>query len=144
MDDPTNISLYTNLSCTYSDLGDYDNAEEYLKKAILLGEKIYSSNHYEVASLYSNASDLYKSMGNLEIALNYAKKALNIQENSCFKDAESIGIIYCNLGEIYECLGDKEKSLEYYNKSLISFSLCLSENDSHIEVVNKKIQNLFI
>lgn len=72
------------------------------------------------------------------------KKALNIQENSCFKNAESIGIIYCNLGEIYECLGDKEKSLEYYNKSLIFFSLCLSENDSHIEVVNKKIQNLFI
>ena len=120
----------------------FETAIDYCLKAATLSEKIHHPQHPELASIYANIGSVFCDKKDYNQALWYLNKALLIQENTSSPNAFDLGVSYCTMGEIYQGLSNQHIALEYYNKSLISFSLCLPENDDRIQEVNQNIQQL--
>lgn len=136
------VNTYINLAFDYSELRKFETAIDYCLKAATLSEKNHHPQHPELASIYANIGSVFCDKKDYNQALWYLNKALLIQENTSSPNAFDLGVSYCTMGEIYQGLSNQHIALEYYNKSLISFSLCLPENDDRIQEVNQNIQQL--
>ena len=103
-----------NLGSIYQDLGEFDEALLYLKKALTTAKA--DQNEQRVAYSLNNLGTIYMDQGNYPLALEYYRESLYINE----KLGDSLGIVnnLLNMGIIYKTQKYFDKAMEYYEKSL--------------------------
>jgi tetratricopeptide (TPR) repeat protein len=79
-------------------MGEYLKALSYYEKALEIREKIFPSNHPDLASTYNNIGRLPHNMSQYSKALSYYEKALNIREKILLTDHLSFHILYSHIG----------------------------------------------
>ena len=60
---PVIATSYSNVGCTYGELGDRKKALEYLLKALAIREKVLPENHHDIATSYNNVGYAYGELG---------------------------------------------------------------------------------
>ncbi len=109
--------LANNLSLIYKNLGDYQNALIYSKKALDIGERILMYDDPNLSSAYNNVALIYKNLGDYQNALVFAKKDLEISERTLQPDHPSLTTSYNSVAMIYKDLGDYQNALVFAKKS---------------------------
>ncbi|MBI4649495.1 MAG: tetratricopeptide repeat protein, partial [Bacteroidia bacterium] len=115
---------YNNIGLFFCNLGDYEKAIEYYKKAQKIKEKLSESPDYaEAASgkkgnaiALNNIGNVFFYQCNYDEALNYYQQALKIFEEINF--VPGIASALNGNGLVFEALENYEKALEYYLKAL--------------------------
>jgi protein O-GlcNAc transferase len=134
-DQPNNYYALNYIGILYYQLGNYDSAIEYIKKALELNP---------TADAYYNLGNIYKEYGQLSDALSYFQKALELDPNNadafnnegiiykdkkeydeaitCFKKAIQLNpnhvISYYNLGVVYKDKNQLDDAISCFNKAL--------------------------
>ena len=105
--------LYCNIGATYSRIGEFDHAIEYLQLALDNDE-----GGKLKASCYTNLSGAFYEIGSYEKALENSYKALSIYKDLYGDNDSNIADSYYNIGNIYKVNKNYEKCLEFYMKAL--------------------------
>jgi len=110
--------LANNLSLTYQNMGDIQNALSYAKKALDIGERTLMPDDPNLSSAYNNVSMTYLDMGDYHNALVFAKKALDIRERTQQPDHTYLATSYNNVSTVYLDMGDYHNALVFAKKSI--------------------------
>ncbi|CAH3162003.1 unnamed protein product [Pocillopora meandrina] len=108
-------SCYGNLGTMFESLGQYDKAEEYLQKALVIKTEI--GDRGGEASCYGNLGTVFESLGQYDKAEEYLQKALVIKTEIGDRKGEATN--YGNLGTVFKSLGQYDKAEEYLQKALV-------------------------
>ncbi len=98
--------------------GQYDQAIEYLEKALEINLKIYGVDHPSVADLWDNLGRAWDIKGEYDKALAYTEKALDSHLKTFGADHHSVARLWNNLGEVWRAKGEYDKAIEFYEKAL--------------------------
>lgn len=107
-------SSYLNIGSTYGELGAYDDAIKYYKKALYMN--VVKKDSSGISGCYNNIGTLYSEQGNFPLALQNYNKSLHINEK--LRDSSALILDYNNIGIIFKKRSNYKKALEYYQKSL--------------------------
>ncbi|XP_066030021.1 G-protein-signaling modulator 1-like [Pocillopora verrucosa] len=107
--------LLRNLGNLFESLGQYDKAEEYLQRALVIKTEIGDRNGK--ATCYGNLGTVFHSLGQYAKAREYLQKALVIRTE--IGDREGEASDYGNLGTVFMSLGQYDKAQEYLQKALV-------------------------
>lgn len=86
-------------------LGELDEAESLLLKAIDVAETNSATESFVQASLYSNLAAVLKDLGRLAEAEILLRKAIDLQEDSFESERGALAVFYSNLGTVLGSLG---------------------------------------
>ncbi len=103
-----------NLGSAYSDLGDYQKAIDYLKKARPIFVEIEDRENEGVTVNYLGNS--YYSLGEYQEAIKYHERALKISQE--IEDKSGEGNALGSLGNHYKDLENYPQAIEYYERAL--------------------------
>ena len=108
------INSYNSMALSHAELGEYDAALEFLRKALLLQRK----SEFMVARTHHNLGYVYRLMNNQPQATFYLKKA--IQENTAKYGPShpDIGKAYRHIGAVHAARGGYDSALQYYQQAL--------------------------
>ena len=108
-------SLYNNEALLYEEMGEYENAENVLRKAL---EVLSSCENTEYQQAVSNANlaNTMVMLKRMEEARGYAKKALQLFEPLKVEDSHK-GAALAALGEVEVSCGNMEKAVDYYQQA---------------------------
>jgi serine phosphatase RsbU (regulator of sigma subunit) len=116
--------LYSNISMIYNNIGDYTQAEKYLRKAVPFSK---TANDFEgLVKAHNNLGLIAKRRGRYEEAESTFRKALSLAKEYHFE--QDISDIVYNLSEVLDHLGKNEEALANRLK-LYKTSLLAEEND---------------
>jgi len=110
-------ATYNNLALLYQQLGRFNEAEAFLKKALEIREDKLGKDHPLTAAIYHYLAGLYLHMGRFEEAETFYKKALEIVEKTPGKEIETAST-YNNLAVLYRQMGRFEEAETFFKKAL--------------------------
>ena len=99
----------------FRSLGQYDKAEEYHQKALVIRTEI--GDRQGEASCYGSLGAVFASLDQYDKAEEYLQKALVIRTE--IGDREGEANEYGNLGSVFKSLGQYDKAKEYLRKALV-------------------------
>ncbi|MBN1117924.1 MAG: tetratricopeptide repeat-containing sensor histidine kinase [Bacteroidales bacterium] len=102
--------VFNNLGVAFWNLGKYDSALVYYKKAVL-----HSVNYGDDSYALNNMGNIYLKKGMYDSALYYLNQSLLQKENE--GNLVDLSTIYSSYAEYYYKIGDYDKSLQYWKKS---------------------------
>ena len=102
--------MQDNLAITYQNLGQFQKAEQLLKNALAVREKILGEKHPSISFSFNNLAVLYQGIGRVEEAELLYKKSLEVIESVYGKNSRQSANTINNL------------SLFYYEQSLLAKS----------------------
>jgi len=94
----------------------YDEALEYLYKALDINLKTLGENHLDTAGNYNNIGSVYYYKKNYDKALEYYNKSLKIDLKTLGENHPRTAADYNNIGSVYH--KNYDKALEHYKKAL--------------------------
>jgi serine phosphatase RsbU (regulator of sigma subunit) len=102
--------IYYNLGMIYSDIENYNMAENMLKKGLSISRK--TNEKGSIASGLTNVAMALQGQNNHKEAINYLEEAINLSQelNNMKLLRRSYGMIY----ESYEAIGNSDKAFEYF------------------------------
>lgn len=106
-----------NLGVVFDELGRYDKAMEYYKKAAIL-KKDCAGESLSFADTLNNLAIVYSQMGQYEKALKYHRQVLQIRDMKLGRDHVDYIHTLFQLGNAYEDLKQYEKAMEMQEKAL--------------------------
>ena len=122
-------SYYVQLGYARDQKGDYQQALEYLGKALAIEQKILSPNDPSLATTHNNIAAVYRNMHVYSKALIHYEKSLEISKKSLPSDHQQFGILYNNIGLVCDKMGEYSKALMFYQKGLKIKEKHLPPND---------------
>lgn len=122
-------SLYNNLSLLYQELGDYENACEYLKKALAI-VLTKPDKRIEAAVTYTNLAASLLQLGEFPEAVENLKRAFAIFDMDEEKDFHYGGALAA-MAQAQYLMGNLEASAEYYRKALREVKKHTGESQSY-------------
>ena len=105
--------LFNNLGLLYLQKGEYGKAEQYLKKALSLNEKLLGEMHPANGQSVNNLGLLYMYQNRFELAKKYLKRTLSIMDNQFNYDHADKIVPLTNIGAIEHNLKNYSKAEEY-------------------------------
>ena len=108
------IDIYRGIGTSYSNMGEYLNAIEYLLQSASIAEEI--GNKRKQSSALNDIGTTYLSMQNYDEAEKYLKKSLLIKEE--LNSLKGIAATYQNLGSVEYKRKNYKNAMEYYEKAL--------------------------
>lgn len=111
-------NLYINKSSIYGSLGFLAQAEESIKKGVLLRESIFGIDNSRNGSIYNMAATFFHRNNNYHQALNYYNKAIQLYQKSLPDPHVSLAYINMNMGALFMNLGDYHKTRDHVNTSM--------------------------
>ncbi|CAF1095706.1 unnamed protein product [Adineta steineri] len=117
-DESDKASVYHQLGKIKYNQGEYSEALTYYEKSLAIKQKIFPSNHLNLAHSYNNIGLVYDNMGDYPKALSYFEKDLAIGQQSLPSNHPDLGTSYNNIGTVYDNMKDYPKALSYYEKAL--------------------------
>jgi len=113
--EPYNITnIYNNIGVTLMDHGDYDRAEDALKKSLDMANE-FGFQRNTIATL-NNLGGLYFKKGDWAESISYYEKAIKLSQESGFN--EGLLRSFNNLGEVYEKQDELNLAYDLYIKGL--------------------------
>ncbi|MDR3544034.1 MAG: tetratricopeptide repeat-containing serine/threonine-protein kinase [Desulfosporosinus sp.] len=122
----THVALaecYSNLGATYISLLDQARAEEFLRKAVSIYERIPIRNPHSAFAAYDNLAEVLKSSGKLAEALKCRKKALKYctelygkDDEKLVSNHENLAMDLYNLGKYKQAFGSFCVVLDIYKR----------------------------
>lgn len=117
------VQLIGNLGIYFQHFAEYDQSRLFDERSLRIAEKIYGSNHKEVATAANNLGILLLIQGDYRGAKDYLERALHINEKLFGPYHETVAMTANNLGTVLKELGDFvgakkqiERALEIYEK----------------------------
>ena len=98
--------------------GDFEKAELYYKKALVLGIKLYGENDTKVLQSHINLGIQQKNLGKYDDAIQSYSKAEELIKSIYGEEDARLGMIYGNAGLVFKSKGDYSKALEYQESAL--------------------------
>lgn len=108
-----------NIGNCYKDIGDFENAEDYLTESLSIKRRLAASR--SLADTLINMADLFLKQEKYKGAKPKIIEALSIF--SITGNELGIGVGYFNLGDIHWALGETNEANNYYKRSVDSFSI---------------------
>lgn len=99
-------------------LGEYEKALSFHRKAIRKCRALYGENHKETAATYNDIGMVYWSNGNYKTAYRNMLKSLKIREKLGKGNEEDIADSYNSLGTLFLQMSRYSESLDYLLKSI--------------------------
>lgn len=109
--------LLSNWGILYSNLSNFEEAEQYLQEVLELRKKIIGENSTDVAVSLNNLAVLYNQKGNYKTAQELVEKAIKIAENISSPKG-LLAIMYNNKAYFLQIIGKTQESLEIYEKAI--------------------------
>ena len=116
----------------YTQIGDFDNAENIIKQYFFISEK--QKNQEQKIAAILNLSNVYQSSGRASVAIQLLENSIKTEKLSDFKK----GIFYNNLGTNYLILKDFDSAKIALEKSIIY----LSNQKNKTEILSNSYRNL--
>lgn len=107
-----------NLAALYLQMGEYEKALPFCKRALETCEKVLGSQHPAVVITLNNLAGIYKSIGEYEKAFLLYERALETYEKVLGPENPDAVTTLNNLAGLYEDIGEYEKALSLYEQSL--------------------------
>lgn len=114
LEDTANLAAtYRNLSLIYGQIKNYDLAKKFIRKSLVIGEKL--GDNSRIVDAYGRFGAVYENEKKIDSALYY----LNLAEAICEPGKEDELVeVYGNLGNIYRDMEEYDKALEYFEKTM--------------------------
>lgn len=110
----TNVAAtFNNIATSYIHLGRYDEALDYLLRALKIYEKRAGADRIARCETLNNLGVLYSQLENHPKAIEYSKRALDIYKRTYGEDHPDNISLYINIGVDYAKLADYETALNY-------------------------------
>jgi tetratricopeptide (TPR) repeat protein len=120
------------LGNAYGDLGDPQEKQRLLQRALAIQELYYGVEHVEVANTLNNFATAYGALGNHQEKKRLLQRALEIQEHYYGSEHAAVARTLTNLANAYGSLGDPQEQ-----KRLLQRALVIKEHyydAEHVEV----------
>lgn len=108
--------VYSNIGKVYCNMGEFDQANKYLQKAIIIMDQLYGQDNENSAVIYEKMAEIYRKQGEYYEAEGYLNKAEEILKK--YKNYYWLAVVYSDFGNIYWENEKYENALDYYNKCL--------------------------
>jgi CHAT domain-containing protein/Tfp pilus assembly protein PilF len=105
--------VYNNLGVAYRRSGNPRKAMEYYETNREYLEKIYHSEHPEIAMNYNNMGAIYYGTGDIGRAAQYFVRAANILEQNYGRNNQHVAAAYNNAGTCYFRLDEIDEAIRY-------------------------------
>ena len=132
-------SIFDTGGTVYYRLGEYNQAIELHRKALLIRNQINGEDHANVATIYSNLALVYATLNEYNQAKDLNEKALLIRKKLFGEDHADVAITYNNLASVYYRLGEYNQAKELHEKALM---ICKKIFDEHHADVATSYNNL--
>ncbi len=136
------ISCYWNIGVNDRYLGKFDNALDYLDKAIDIVNENISDKDSILVDIYNSKGVIFYDRGNYEEAFNIYNKTLELSLKKFGDEHTSTGKGFHNVGLIYYRWGDVGKAMEYFEKALSIWLKTLGPKHSFIANCYTNIANV--
>lgn len=110
--------IFNNIATAYMHLACYDEANDYLLRALRIYERTVGSNGAACCETLNNLSVLYSKLGNHTKSIEYLNRTLTIRKSTYGEDHHDNIPFYINIGIHYAELADYETALEYLFQAL--------------------------
>jgi tetratricopeptide (TPR) repeat protein len=114
-DNPLYLNIAGNLNRT---LGQYQESEKLLKRALELREKALNPEHLDLASSLNDLGELYWNKGKYEEAEPLYRRALSIRENALNQEHPDVAMSLNNLAALYFCQRKYEEAEPLFKRAL--------------------------
>jgi tetratricopeptide (TPR) repeat protein len=109
---------YQNIGNCYFDLGDAEKARQHYEKALFIFQKIYTSDHPQIASILNNIANSYSLAGDNYTALAYHQNALNLRIQILGENHFLSATSYYNIALCYHRLKMYNEAIDYLIKGV--------------------------
>jgi CHAT domain-containing protein/Tfp pilus assembly protein PilF len=109
--------VYNNLGVSFRRAGEPDRAMYYYQKNREYQEKLFHSEHPELAMSYNNMGGIYYGMGDIARAAQYFVRAANILEANYGRNNQNVAAAFNNAGLCYLRLEEVDEALYYLEKA---------------------------
>ncbi|CAH3158396.1 unnamed protein product [Porites evermanni] len=120
----------------YNSLGEYNQAKEHHKKALMISKKTssFGEDHSNVATSYHNLASVYDGLGEYNQAKELHEKALMISKKIFGEDNTHVATTtsYNNLASVYNSLGEYNQAKELHEKALMIYKETFGEDHAHV------------
>jgi len=118
---PDNTLYLNQIGNLHHQLANYQEALEYLERALANDLKTFGEAHPKVAETRNNLGKVWGSLGKYHKAIDYFEQALASYLKTYGKDHPEIAETRNNLGLVWRSLGKYRKAIEYFELALASF-----------------------
>lgn len=132
-------SLYNNEGLLYEEMGEYEKAEEVLKKALEL-LAVYPDTEYHQAVSNANLANTMVMLKRMEDARMYAMKALELFAPLKVEDSHK-GAALAALGEVEASAGNTEGAIDYYQQAEYCILHHIGKNTAYLRV-HERLEHL--
>ncbi len=136
---PDFFKLYNFYGAAHTELGNYDNALDYQKKALILNIEKFGENHQNTAIAYSSLSNTYGRVEQYQEALENAEKAIEIGQQFFHESHYIMGIFTGLKAHGLKGLGEHEASLKLFIKARDIIVKALGPNHSYAALLTQNV-----
>jgi tetratricopeptide (TPR) repeat protein len=115
---PNVALLWNNLGVAWSNKGDYDQAIDYLDKALAVDIDTFGEDDPSVTRDWNSLGLAWSNKGDYDKAINYYEKALAVSINTFGEEHPKVATLRNNLGNAWLNKGNYDKAIDYYEKAL--------------------------
>jgi serine/threonine-protein kinase len=115
----TEADVRDTVGFTFLKLGNFEEAEKHLTRALEIRKKLYKSDHRDVAETLDNLGTLYQEKGSLAPAEKFFREALAMRRKVLEKDAPQIANSINNLAVLLHDNGNIEEAEKLQREALV-------------------------
>lgn len=112
------VYLRNNLAFTFSEEGNYDQAERYMLEALEGCKEVFGAEDLQTAEIYNNLGTLYFKAGNLKESLEMHRLSLQVRSGAAGCPRASVGESHGNIAISMIRLGQIEEGLVHFDECL--------------------------
>lgn len=114
-----------------------ERAEKYIRRALLLKEGLYGSNHIETAATLHTLAELLRQQGKFAEAEGYYRSALGILEGAPEPASLTMARVLSDLGLLYRDWGRHQFAFPFYQKAIeLKERVCGADHPETAESLN--------
>lgn len=132
IDDHGKVSYLNNIGLVLELQKQYNEAQDYFKKALAIALARFPDTHPDLISFYQNIGALYFDTGEFAISIDYQTRYFVIQQLSLPLDHPSLGNMHYNLSQLFDALHQRDKAI--YHAQLALNILKKMLHDEHPDV----------
>ena len=136
-------SIFDTGGTVYYRLGEYNQAIELHRKALLIRNQINGEEHANVATIYSNLALVYTTLNEYNQAKDLNEKALLIRKNLFGEDHADVAITYNNLASVYYALGEYNQAKELHEKALMICKKIFDEDHADVATSYNNLASVY-
>ena len=129
----------------YNSLGEYNQAKELHKKALMISKKTssFGEDHSNVATSYHNLASVYDGLGEYNQAKELHEKALMISKKIFGEDNAHVATSYNHLALVYNSLGEYNQAKELLEKALTIRKKIFGEDNVYVATIYNNLASVY-